>query len=131
VFASRDEAYENYAGKPPLDVLAPDALRAYVDHGLADQPDGTVRLKCAGEHEARTYEGSQQHDTFQRLDQVTCPVLVLSGAFEPFQPASWALQVADRIPHGSFHRLEELGHFGPMEAPELVARTVDDYFRGV
>ena len=59
MFGSRDEAYENFAGKPPLNVLAPDALRAYVDHGFADQPDGTVRLKCRGENEARIYEGSQ------------------------------------------------------------------------
>ena len=36
VFASRDEAYENFAGKPPLDALTPEVLRAYVDHGFAD-----------------------------------------------------------------------------------------------
>jgi pimeloyl-ACP methyl ester carboxylesterase len=131
VFASHDEAYENFRSKPPLNVLAPDALRAYVDHGFGEQPDGTVLLKCTGETEARTYEGSQTHDTFDRLPQVRCPVLVLSGAFEPFQPASWALQVADRIPAGSFIKLDELSHFGPMEGPELVARTVAEYFRSV
>ena len=42
-FASCDAAYDNYASKPPLSVLDPAALRAYVDHGFADQPDGTVR----------------------------------------------------------------------------------------
>jgi pimeloyl-ACP methyl ester carboxylesterase len=128
VFASREEAYENFAGKPPLNVFTPEALRAYVDHGFADQPDGSVRLKCRGEHEARTYEGSQDHETFQRLPEISCPVLVMSGAFEPFQPASWAKQVADRLPRGTFLRLDELGHFGPMEAPELVARTVEEFF---
>ena len=87
--------------KPPLNVLAPDALRAYVDHGFADQPDGTVRLKCRGESEARTYEGSQTHDTFARLGEIRCPVLVLSGSFQPFQPASWARQVADNLPRGT------------------------------
>ena len=45
-FASRDEAFENYSSKPPFSALDPDALRAYVDHGFADEPDGTVRLKC-------------------------------------------------------------------------------------
>ena len=33
----------------------PDALRAYVDHGFAPQPDGTVRIKCAGRTEATIY----------------------------------------------------------------------------
>jgi pimeloyl-ACP methyl ester carboxylesterase len=131
VFGSRDEAYENFAGKPPLNVLAPAALRAYVDHGFADQPDGTVRLKCRGESEARTYEGSQTHDTFARLGEIRCPVLVLSGSFQPFQPASWARQVADNLPRGTFARLDDIGHFGPMEDPEEVAGVVADYFAGV
>src|ERR1700694_5901767 len=36
VFGSRQEAYENYASKPPLEVLDPEALRAYVDFGFED-----------------------------------------------------------------------------------------------
>ena len=70
----------NMQAKPPLNVLAPEALRAYVDHGFADEPDGSVRLKCLGENEARTYEGSQTHDAFERLGEVSCPVLVLNAS---------------------------------------------------
>ena len=34
-------AYDNYASKPPFSMLAPDALRAYVDYGFDDLDDGT------------------------------------------------------------------------------------------
>lgn len=33
-FPTRQHAYEHYASKPPLSVLAPAVLRAYVDHGF-------------------------------------------------------------------------------------------------
>jgi pimeloyl-ACP methyl ester carboxylesterase len=46
VWSSRDEAFASYGSKPPLDVLNPVALRAYVDYGLRDRPDGQVELKC-------------------------------------------------------------------------------------
>jgi len=55
VFASRDEAYANFAAKAPLSALTPDALRAYVDHGFVDCDDGTVTLACRREDEADIY----------------------------------------------------------------------------
>ena len=79
VFGSKQAAYDNFASKPPLDVFTPEALRAYVDHGFADTPDGRVRLKCDPEHEARTYEMGPRHHTFEHLGRVRCPVLVIGG----------------------------------------------------
>src|SRR5262249_21741666 len=46
VWSSRDEAYEAYASKPPLNVMTPRSLRAYVDYGLRERGDGTFELKC-------------------------------------------------------------------------------------
>lgn len=126
VFASRAEAYENYASKPPLDAFTPEALHAYVDHGFVDQPDGTVRLACAREHEARTFEMSGEHRTYDRLRELRCPVLVLAGEGEG--PSDFAEAVAGNIPRGRFHRFEGLGHFGPMEDPARVAAIVEAFF---
>jgi pimeloyl-ACP methyl ester carboxylesterase len=122
-FPSFDAAFENFAAKPPLNVFTPEALRAYVDHGFVATTEGTVRLACAGDHEAATYEGSSPQDTWDRLGEVGCPVLVLSGAPQEFQPSSWAHVVAERIPAGRYHQFDQLGHFGPMEDPTLVANT--------
>lgn len=124
VFASRDEAYANYASKPPLSVFDPEALRAYVDHGFADTEEGTVRLKCRGEWEARVFEMGGAHDTFAHLGEVRAPVTVVAGADEPFTPSSFAPAIAAQIPGARFVRHDELDHFGPLDDPEHMAAEI-------
>jgi pimeloyl-ACP methyl ester carboxylesterase len=128
VFASREAAYDNYASKPPLDGLMPEALRAYVDYGFVDEPDGRVRLACAREHEARIFEMSHEHGTFDRLGDVQCPVLVMAGVSGG--ASQFADAVADGIPGARFHRFDDLGHFGPLEDPAQVASVIETFFRG-
>ena len=38
-------AYDAYASKPPLNVMTPESLHAYVDYGLRDRGDGDVRAQ--------------------------------------------------------------------------------------
>lgn len=128
VFASRAEAYDNYASKPPLDSLDPAALRAYVDHGFGDLDDGTVRLKCRRENEAAVYSNSTSHTAFDHLGQVECPVTVAAGEITENSPAVFAESVADALPHGRFEHHPELGHFGPLQAPALIAERIGEAF---
>ncbi len=130
-FTSRREAYDNFAAKPPLNTLAPAALRAYVDHGFADEPDGSVVLRCDGEHEARIYEMGPHHHTFERLGELRLPVLVLAGRPEPFRPSDFAAEVARAIPRAHFHRFDDLGHFGPLDEPEEVAAVMQEFLDNV
>jgi pimeloyl-ACP methyl ester carboxylesterase len=125
LFASYQDAYDNFASKPPLDVLDPDALREYVQHGFAPNPDGTVSLKCRGETEAQIYRTGRDHRAFERLAGVGCPVTVACGAAEPFGPSTIAPVVAARLPHGRLERFDELGHFGPLERPAVLAAAID------
>jgi pimeloyl-ACP methyl ester carboxylesterase len=127
-FASREVALENFSTKPPLDILTPEVLSLYVAHGFAATPEGTVRLKCRPETEARTFEGSVGHDTFARLGEIECPVLVMSGPAEDGRPAAVAAEVAYNLPHGELHTFERLGHFGPLEDPPAVAEVVAAFF---
>jgi pimeloyl-ACP methyl ester carboxylesterase len=131
VFGSRDEAYENFATKPPLDVLDPDVLAAYVEHGFIDTADGRVRLACDPEHEASTYEAGGSHRTFERLGGVTCPVLVVAGSSEGNPPAIVAAAVAAQLPRGELAVLDHLGHFGPMQDPRTVARLIRVFAHGI
>lgn len=124
VFASRDEAVANYASKPPFSALHPDALRAYVDHGFADQPDGTVRLKCRGEDEAQVYRMGGNHGAFARLGEVTCPVTVARGAAGEMSPAAVAGPIAEALPRGRLEVHDDLGHFGPLEDPDRIAERI-------
>jgi pimeloyl-ACP methyl ester carboxylesterase len=131
VFASRQEAYDNYAGKPPLDVLTPEALRAYVDHGFLDRPDGSVELACAPDHEASIFEGGARQDAFSHLGEVPCPVLVMAGTPDENPPGMLAPLVADALADGRLHVFPGLSHFGPMQDPEAVAREVVAFADGV
>jgi pimeloyl-ACP methyl ester carboxylesterase len=124
VFSSRDEAYQRFSSRPPLSSLSPAALRAYVDHGLEDLPDGTVRLKCRGEHEARVFSMAPFNGAIDRLDQVGCPVTVVQGeTTDTFGPA-FAEGIAARLPRGRAVVMKGLGHLGPLEDPAAVAASV-------
>jgi pimeloyl-ACP methyl ester carboxylesterase len=128
VFASRGEAYDNFASKPPLDALDPDVLHAYVDHGFADQPDGTVRIKCRPEIEAEVYRMGSSHDAYRHLDRVRCPVTIARGGTAEFGPAGFANPIADALPHGRLLTFDDLGHFGPLEAPARLATSISEAF---
>jgi pimeloyl-ACP methyl ester carboxylesterase len=130
VFASRDQAYANYAAKAPFDALSPEALRAYVDFGFADEPDGTVRLRCRPEVEAAIYRMGSAHNAFARFVDVRCPVTVVCGErTDAFTPPLIEQQAA-ALPHGRAEILPGLGHFGPLQDPAMVAESLMRAFAG-
>ena len=127
-FPDRASAYENYAGKPPLDEMSEASLRAYVEHGLVDQDDGTVALACTPDHEAETFAGAATAGAFERLAEIDCPVVVARGSLDSPGPAGFAAQAAAALPHGSLVVLDGLGHFGPLADEDAVARSIREAF---
>jgi len=130
-FSSLAEAEANYASKPPMDTFDSSVRAAYVHHGLRANGDGMVTLKCRPEDEARTYELGLHNGVWDRLGQVTCPVLVLRGAPGTPGPAGVAAQVAERLPNGRLHADDELTHFGPLERPDRVADAAAEFFEAL
>ncbi|MDP9071628.1 MAG: alpha/beta hydrolase [Actinomycetota bacterium] len=124
VFPSRDHAYRQYASRLPFSALAPDALRAYVDFGFEDLADGTVRLRCRPEHEARVYESGFSHGADRHLDRVRCPVTVACGERTRHVDPVAVRGLAARLPGAGVQVLPGLGHFGPLEDPAAVAEAV-------
>lgn len=123
-FADRDQAYANFAAKPPLDVLDPTVLQAYVDFGLRDVPgERAVELKCRPEIEARVFGGSMAQPTYDRLGEVRCRVTVASSG-DGAGPALFAPAIARNLPDAVLERHPELTHFGPMEDPAGMAVAV-------
>jgi pimeloyl-ACP methyl ester carboxylesterase len=130
-FPSREAAYENFSRKPPLNVLAPEVLRLYVDYGFKDMPDGNVRLKCEPESEARTFEANTSHDSYVHLDEIACPVLVMSESARDLSPSELAEDVARLLPRGEYRQFDHLDHFGPLEDPVGVAAAIALFFDAV
>ena len=124
VFGSRAEALERYSGRSPLAVMRADALAAYVEAGFVDLGDGRVRLACSAENEARTFEASGGLPT-EEATAIDVPATVAAGtvAAAVANPGAFAPAIAEALPQGRFLSFESLGHFGPLEAPGMVANA--------
>ncbi len=122
VFGSRAEALERYSGRSPLAVMRSDALAAYVEGGFVDLPDGRVRLACSAETEARTFEASGGLPT-EEATSISVPATVAAGTVvtAASNPGVFAAAIAEALPQGRFLSFENLSHFGPLEAPGVVA----------
>jgi pimeloyl-ACP methyl ester carboxylesterase len=127
-FATRAEAFANYASKPPMNAFDSRALHAFVDHGFRDVSNH-IELKCAPEHEARNFEMGTIHETWDQLKNLQVPTWIVSGAQHSGQPSGFAASIAEQIANSHFVEWQDLGHFGPMQQPERLAeliREVDD-----
>lgn len=130
VFPSKAEALARYASRPPLDVLRAGALADYVEYGFEDLPDGTVRLKCRGESEARTFE-AESKVTVDRITGIDVPVVVAIGASNgEWSPAMFASAIVGALPRGRLLTYQHLGHFGPLQDPDSVADDILALDRG-
>jgi len=126
-FASREDAYVNFSSKPPLESLDAKALRAYVECGFAPDETG-VRLKCRPFVEAAIYRAGLAHDGFSRLGDVRCPVTIAHGGHSPAIEPEVARAQSEALPDATLVRLDNLGHFGPLEDLGGVARAVATAF---
>ena len=124
---SRAEAIASYGTRPPLEALTEDALHAYVDYGMRDRADGTVELKCRPEHEATIYTMGVVNGLFERLTELTCPVLIAVGETSTAIPPSLAGQVAALIPDAALEIWSGRGHFGPLEDPDAAITSILDF----
>jgi pimeloyl-ACP methyl ester carboxylesterase len=129
-FPSFDAAIESYGSRPPLGAFTPEALDAYVRFGFSLGEDGQVHLKCDPETEARTFENSATHDTWERLPEIGLPVMVVAGRIEEGQPSALAGAIVERLPQGTLVERDDLDHFGPMSHPEIVASLVTGFVDG-
>lgn len=123
-FPSRAHALRHYATRPPFSDLDPGALRAYVDFGFEEAPDGGVRLKCSPEHEALVYEMATAHDCFVHLDRVRCPVTLARGGHSEAFTAAREAALAARLPRVNTQEHPDLGHLGPLEDPRAIAASI-------
>jgi pimeloyl-ACP methyl ester carboxylesterase len=121
---SFEAAIDAYTSKPPLDVLTPESMRAYVEYGLRDRGDGVLELKCRPGIEARVYAMGPNHGAWTRLDEVASEVLIVVGETSKSVDADLGARIAARLPYGRLEVLPGLGHFGPQQDPPACAASI-------
>lgn len=123
-FPSKGDALRRYAGHTPLGVLRADALAAYVEHGFADQPDGTATLKCSPADEAATFEAEGKM-TVDRIRGLALSTTVAVGQPSPGpNPGAFGPAIVAAMPGARLLEYPHLGHFGPLQDPNSVAADV-------
>ena len=121
---SVDQAYETYASKPPLNVMTPESLRAYVEYGLRDRGDGVFELKCAPEVEARVYSMAPLNSVWAMLPEVRAEVVVACGETSTDINPELAERIVLRLPNAHVEVWPGRGHFGPQEDPDECAASI-------
>jgi pimeloyl-ACP methyl ester carboxylesterase len=100
VWPDRDTVRASYGSRPPLDVLAPEALDAYLRWGFVDRPDGRVELACTPDDEATQFEVAMEHDgapaAGRHLAHLSCPATVVCGDASNL-PMAWFAAQAEAI----------------------------------
>jgi pimeloyl-ACP methyl ester carboxylesterase len=123
VFPSRLDAAARLRLAPAFARWTDASLAAFVEHGLADQPDGSVALRCAPETEAACYASpiAQVTDVLG----VGIPVTVGVG-LEPDHLGAGASSriLAAGLSHGRLIEHTGLTHFGPFEQPAAIAAEI-------
>jgi pimeloyl-ACP methyl ester carboxylesterase len=123
VFPSKEAALRRYSARPPLNELSPQSLRAYVEHGFEELADGNVRLRCRRETEARVFQGAGGFTT-DSIAGVDIPTIVATGDPQVSLLANLAPAIIGAIHNAQHLAYKDLGHFGPLQAPERVAEDL-------
>lgn len=124
VWDSVDQIIESYRTRPAFERWIPYALRIYAEHGTFRREAGHVELKCPGVIEAQLFDNSSSLNTWDLLDRIDTPALVIRGALTESPVGALAERVADRLPNARLLSIEDAGHMAPMERPDVIAREV-------
>jgi pimeloyl-ACP methyl ester carboxylesterase len=106
--------------------------RAYID---ANHDAMLARSRAASRYSApadsymRQVIAAAKHDTYDRLREIACPVMIIHGSDDVIIPAGNAHMMKERIPHAELHVLDGMGHGYNLEAREQADALVIDFAR--
>lgn len=116
------------------DGLDPAAKAAFAEFGAAPDESGRFRLKCKRENEAEVYANRVAIADYLADKSVDADVQLVFSSRRRAKPEDmeaayardWdvAQRCVDRARTGAVHKLDGVGHFLVLEAPDLVADTI-------
>ncbi|HEY3676601.1 MAG TPA: alpha/beta hydrolase [Candidatus Tumulicola sp.] len=89
-----------------------------VDAAVADMAE--VRQ----EQTIRDFRACDAFDAGARLQELSVPLLAVTGDRDAMTPPKYALSLADRVPSGTARIIDGAGHFAMIERPDDVASAI-------
>ena len=139
-FPSAEDAFVNFSAKPPFSILDPAVLLRYVedafetvsaadggDEGRDGDGDGdgkAIRLRCRREDEAEIYVHGFANGAYEHLGEVGCPTMFAYGTLTNSFGREDMDAEAALVPDAAVEAFDGLGHFGPLERPDVVAERI-------
>jgi len=123
-FLSVEDARSHLAGRGIFAEFSQAAFDAFMEGALVRSPAGGWALACDPSDEALMYEASALSGAWERLALVGCPVRVLGGELSAAVPPGDVSAIAEALPAGEAVAVAGLGHFGPFQAPNVVADDI-------
>lgn len=74
-------------------------------------------------------EAKTEEEFYEYLSRIPCPVILINGVLDPLAKVEDCLKIAKVIPGAVLLTYQHLGHGGPDECPEIIARDCDRFFR--
>ncbi|MGB7340183.1 MAG: alpha/beta hydrolase [Phototrophicaceae bacterium] len=128
-FQSIDVAFEHFHGKSIFADWSDEMLRLYVTHGTIPCEDNLRCLKWSPQWEA-FYFGTYFADIWDylpKLNDLTLPILFVSGGTSDTFVASTVQDVAELIPQATYESVAGHGHLFPQSAPDATHAIINDW----
>jgi pimeloyl-ACP methyl ester carboxylesterase len=111
----------------------PRLLRRSLLHNLRRLPDGRLARKSDPGLLAAMRAGFDERvdDLDSALDAITCPTLVLRGAQSEVFSDRQAERLAQRLPRGSWMRIEDAGHTIQGDNPRALSDALASFLSGI
>lgn len=124
-FASAEEAFAYWRGKPLFRNWSDEVLRLYAEGLTHPAPDGGVTLRWSPQWEARAYQTifTEVWREVPRLRGVL-PILVLRGAQTNTFVAASERRMRRLLPEATYVTLQGHGHLFPMSAPQEAQQVI-------
>ena len=116
-YGSVDEALAVWTGDP---LIQPRLLRHYVEHGLVADADGRYAWRFDGLGLMQFFDGVGEHELWDAVDHIECPVLVVRGEHSPILSVETASEMVRRLSDGRLAVIPNGSHDLGVQQPEAV-----------
>jgi pimeloyl-ACP methyl ester carboxylesterase len=128
LWPDRRSILNSYHNKAVFRSWQEEFLEAYVNAGTKKTADGQIMLRCAPAWESRCFAACP-HDVWRRIPSLQQPTLVLYGARSDTFLKSAAKRFQTKVPLARMVRLEQTGHFVPMDRPDDTAAVIINFLK--